>query len=419
MDVICRSENCTLCMACANACPKNAICVSQDEYGYERLAIDRVRCIDCGLCKQVCDSRGKVVRNEPQVAFAAQMKDKSNLRKSASGGAFQVLAQIVLEEGGVCYGCAFDREGGAFRAEHKRVDSREALSVLLNSKYIPSMIGNAYREAQKDLKMGRKVLFSGTPCQIQGLHAFLKQDYDNLFTADIICHGVTSTKIFNDYIGYIEARNGIKIVSYFFRDKKISWGTNFCYSYYKLNDPSKRIHEAHWPREESSYMMQYLRGNIFRENCYFCGLSNTARVSDFTLGDYWGIEREHPELATRKEARIVLRQGVSCVLVNTDKALKLADLLQEKMVLHEVPLVSVVAHNGNLREASPRGANRDLILNIYREQGYAQIEKDYQKETGRKIAIYRAKNALKACLPDRVRIMMYNSPTLRRIIFHD
>ena len=417
-DAICPREKCTLCMACVNSCPKGAIYLDYDEFGFEKIAIDPHRCVECGLCDRVCQRRRLVSRNEPRWNYAAQVKRKEELMASASGGAFQTLAKIVLDRKGVCYGCAFGKEGDGFRAKHVRVDTLAELPKILNTKYIPSMIGRSFSEAKADLEAGRLVLFSGTPCQIQGLRAYLNKEYENLLTADLICHGVTASRYFNEFIGCLEEREKIWITDYSFRDKSVSWGTNFCYSYYKRGDDAKRIRQKHLPREASSYTTHYLRGDIFRENCHACTLSCTDRVSDFTLGDYWEIEREHPEFVTEKKPRMSLRGGISCIMVNTEKAREFMPLLEERMIVHPVSLESVRDHNGNLRAPTPRGSARDRILNTYKAAGYGPVDEAYRKYVGKKMLVYRLKNILKSRLPDRVRIMIYRSAVLRRIVFH-
>lgn len=417
-DAICPHEKCTLCMACVNICPKNAIYMDYDEYGYEMIRINPHLCVDCGLCDQVCQKRQSVTRNIPRLNYAAQMANKTALRASASGGAFQTLAKIVLEQDGVCYGCAFDKENDGFHARHVRIDRLSDLPRILNTKYIPSLVGYTYREAMVDLKAGRLVLFSGTPCQIQGLRSYLTRDYENLLTVDLICHGVSGSRYFNDYVGCVENRENIRITDFSFRDKSVSWGTNFCYSYYKQDDELKKIRQQHLPREASSYTMHYLRGDIFRENCHTCTLSCVERVSDFTLGDYWEIEQEHPEFVISKRPSMSLRGGVSCILANTDRAQKLMPLLEKKMIVHPVSLKSVSDHNGNLQKPTPPGVDRERIITTYRTSGYQPIDDAYRKSVGKKMIVYRLKNILKSRLPDRVRILIYRSTALRRLVFH-
>ena len=416
-EKICDSQKCTLCMACVNSCPTKAIQVTADEFGFEKLSIEQEKCIDCGLCSKICKRRDDIPRNHPQKCYAAQMSDFSALKRSASGGAFQAIAEIILEKGGICYGAELIHNDNEFDVRHTRVVNLEGLKRILNSKYIPSIIGEIYKQAKQDLENDNLVLFSGTPCLILGLKAYLGKEYEKLLTVDLVCHGVTATKIFNDYVKEVEKTKRITIVDYQFRDKSISWGTNYCYSYYN-SDSSNQIKIRHCPREESSYMTHYLRGHIFRENCYSCSLSNTLRVSDFTLGDYWEIEVEHPEFVTKMKPSIILRKGVSCVLANTEQALKYMPDLRSKMTFYEVSLETIVKHNGNLQLPSKKGKGRAEFLNTYKANGYSLIEKQFQANMGKKIYIYRIKNALKAHLPDRVRIWIYNTPRLRRILFH-
>lgn len=415
---LCPQNECTLCMACVSICPKEAIEVSVGENGYEKLEINPHKCVECGLCTKVCKRRNEVEAKEPLVSYAAQATDREKLQNSASGGAFQMIADFVLENGGVCYGAQSILSDGHYHVEHTRIENLEDLHLILNSKYVPSNASSSYKNAAADLEAGRFVLFCSTPCQIQGLMAYLNKDYPNLLTADLICHGVTSTNLFNDYLSELEQRDNITVVDYQFRDKSISWGTNFRYSYYKNEDLSKRVKVRHCPREASSYMIHYLKRNIFRENCYSCLLSAPKRVSDFTLGDYWEIESEHPEFVTKSKPSISLRRGVSCILVNTEKARDFVQNISSKMILHKVSFESVAAHNDNLLSASKRGRGRDEFLQTYREKGYSAIEERYRKKVGKKMFVYNVKNVIKSRLPDRIRILIYRTPFLRKIIFH-
>lgn len=415
---VCAPQNCVLCMACANVCPTGAIYVSEDENGFEVVQINRELCIGCNCCTDVCNRRKDVLRQTPVKSYAAQAKERRSLQKSASGGAFQMLAEIVLASGGVCYGAAFDKVDKIFRTRHVRVASIDELPHILNTKYVPSIVGDAFREALADLSLGKLVLFSGTPCQIQGLKAFLGKDYDNLLTVDVICHGIASSRLFNDYVKQMEEDKGIKVMQYSFRDKGVSWGTNFCYSYCKKTDVQKQVRVKHCPREDSSYTVYYLHGEILRENCYSCSLAGISRVSDFTFGDFWEIEREYPEFITKTKPRIVLKKGVSCILVNTSKAEEYTQQLKSKMIMHEVLLESIVAHNENLKMPSHRGKQREELLLLYREQGYGAVEQRYKKTVGRKKWMYLLKNVLKSYLPDWVRICIYRSALLRQIVFH-
>lgn len=177
---ICCEEKCTACMACANACPKNAIGIGVNKYGYEKVVINDDKCVDCGLCTKVCARRMQIERHSPIKCYAGQSRDAEKLKRSASGAAFQMLAEIVLETGGVCYGCAGEMINGEYRANHIRVTNVDELQSILNSKYILSHIGTTYQQIKKDLENGKLVLFGGTPCQALGLKSFLNHSYASL-----------------------------------------------------------------------------------------------------------------------------------------------------------------------------------------------------------------------------------------------
>lgn len=414
---LCAQKDCTLCRACVNICPKDAIVTSRDVYGYEKLEIDSQKCIDCGLCSKVCKQRDEVKTNTPITCFAAQATDRDKLKLSASGGVFQILARQVLENGGVCYGSEGKLEDGKYTAAHIRVDAAEDLHRILNTKYVPSDATDAYKNAKADLESGKFVLFCSTPCQIQGLKAFLGKEYENLLTADLICHGIVSINLFNDYLDELEKRDNITITDFQFRDKSVSWGTNFCYSYYKNNSKSKKVKMRHFPREASSYITNFLKGNTCRENCYSCSLSNGKRIGDFTLGDYWAIEAEYPEFIIKSKPNISLKRGVSCVLVNTQKAEDYINNISSKMILREVAFNSIAAHNANLITSSRRGTDREMLLKIYREKGYSAVEEHHQRKIGKKAIVYKVKNSLKSRLPDRVRILIFRTPFLKKFFF--
>lgn len=401
---LCDQDECTLCMACVNSCPRDAIYIINDNRGFESLEIDDEVCINCGICTTVCSKRHEVETHTPICSYAAQLKDKKNLKLSASGGVYQALARHVLQKKGVCYGSYGRFENGKFKVEHICVDNEIDLPSILNSKYVISRIGKIYKEIKIDISAGRLVLFCGTPCQAQGLRSFLGKEYDNLIIADIICHGVTSAQVFNDYIDAIETIDNCQITSYTFRDKKICWGSNYRYQYITSN--GSKI-TRHCPREESSYSAYYLNGNLIRDNCHKCSLSNIHRVSDITLGDFWGVEKTHPELIVGKN-KMSIKSGISCVMANTNKGVTILRELELLLDEKEVDLESIVANNGNLRSPSfYRNQDRDDFWEIYKNNGYLPIEKKYRLAIDKKRTLFRAKNVIKSYIPDSIRIKLY------------
>ena len=195
-------NECCGCSSCFQKCPKNAIRMEENLEGFLYPVIDRDKCIDCGSCSKVCPQLKKIEKislGYPK-AYAMRNKNLDELSKSSSGGIFSVLANYVIDNGGVVFGAAYDSK---LNINHIKATTKEELSPIRSSKYVQSNIGNSYREAEKILKNGQYVLFTGTPCQIAGLKSYLMKDYEKLITADIICHGVPSQKLFHKYLDYL------------------------------------------------------------------------------------------------------------------------------------------------------------------------------------------------------------------------
>ncbi|HAR87529.1 MAG TPA: coenzyme F420 hydrogenase, partial [Ruminococcaceae bacterium] len=203
-------------------------------------------------------------------------------------------------------------EDGKLTVKHISVTDIAELPRLQGSKYVQSSIGFAYKEVKQYLLQGRKVLFSGTPCQIDALKGFLNKDYDNLILIDIICHGVPSQKMFNEYVDLLEDKTKMTIDELNFRDKKKGWD-NF---YLNITNSNKNK-DIFW--ELSSYYKFFVKGYIYRENCYSCKYATRKRISDITIGDYWGIRQQHPELFNDDKWFEYSYDGISCVMVNNEK----------------------------------------------------------------------------------------------------
>ena len=339
-------KDCCDCTACKSICPKDAIYIYLDEYGFEYPKIDRNKCIECGLCKKVCAFQNIEETNTPIETYVGVAKDENILLKSASGGIFATIAQMYLQNKGVVFGATLDNE---LNPIHMYVDDINLLNKLQGSKYVQSNIENTYREAKRFLIEGKKVLFSGTPCQIYGLKSFLLQEYDNLITCDIVCHGVPSPKLFEKYIEYLSVKYKSNVRGYNFRSKeKKGWGlvTKITMD----NGKSKFIEPDFDP-----YYSNFLDGNTYRECCYNCHYSSYNRVSDVTLADYWGIHKIHPDFY--REA------GNSLILVNTAKGEDIINLIGKNIKKIETNIDKAADNNKNLKEPSKRTKKRDEIYN--------------------------------------------------------
>lgn len=340
MDKI--TEYCTGCGACEQKCAQCAIEMKPDAEGFITAKIDNERCKNCGLCVRICPQNNDVSKNDSLKVLAVRDKDDKELRQSASGGAFAVMARRVLSDGGYVVGAAYVNH---FQVRHIIIDKIEDLPKLQSSKYVQSNTLNTYYETKKLLDSDKLVLYSGTPCQIGGLKAFLRFNYKNLITVEVICHGVPSPKLFAKYIRWVEEKLHGKLLSYNFRDKSYGWGLDYM-TKTKTKTKTKTC-------VLDPYYIYFLKGKTYRESCYRCKYCVPQRASDMTIGDYWGIENEHPEFNSTK--------GVSCLLINTEKGLDFFEFCKEDFFYLDSTFEQVAKINHNLIRPTPRPSVRDKV----------------------------------------------------------
>lgn len=362
VNLVSRSGQCSGCGACLNACPRNAIEMKPDDFGFSYPQISHSLCIGCGRCLRVCPFK---VANTFAVsirAFAAVHRSPGVWR-SSSGGTFLALASGVIRKGGVVFGVGWNQD---MVAEHMMVDSTDNLYRLQGSKYVQSDQKRCYSVVKELLQKGLEVLYSGTPCQIAGLLKFLGEPYHNLYTVDVVCHGVPSEQMHSAYIKYLEGLLDAKVADMNYREKSNGWSLRLKVDYEKRNvKKSKRFEYS-----DSYYYYYFEQALTLRDSCYQCPFARMERVSDITLGDYWGVEDYHPDIATR--------QGVSAVLVNSTKGLELIGLSQGLFLVESKP-EWVAAGNGQLtRPSSCDYARREEILMLWREGGARALAAEYK-----------------------------------------
>ena len=347
IDLLNKHYGCTGCRMCEQICPKGAISMKQDDEGFIVPIIDKEKCINCGLCFKRCPQLNSVnVENklEEPLTYAAKNKSVTEQTNSSSGGLFSVLANFVIENNGNVYGASFDSN---LRLHHTKVTKKEDLYKLRGSKYLQSNVENTYGEIKKDLDNNLYVLFVGTPCQVGGLRNYLGREYDKLILVDLVCHGVPSQKIFDKYILWLEDKNKAKVLEYNFRSKeKNAWGLNT-----KIIFDNKKI--KYIPANMDPYYKAFLDGTIYRECCYNCKYANEKRVGDFTLADYWGIEKQHPEFYDEN--------GVSAVIVNTIKGQKIFEKLEDNIIFIKSSFDNIKKNNKNLERPTKRLDIRNFI----------------------------------------------------------
>ena len=363
MQKIIDTKRCTGCHACFDACPKGCISMESDKEGFLRPVIDEKTCISCGKCQSVCPVIKEKAEKPAPKAYAVKSLIEDVRAESSSGGVFSLLAEAVLEKGGVVFGAAFDEN---FSVHHIYIENQEDLYKLRGSKYVQSRIGNAYKEAKQFLEAGRQVLFSGTPCQIAGLRAFLGREYENLILQDIICHGVPSPKVWEMYKAYREEKTGSKIKKVSFREKESGWKTSsvsiqFANGETYIENLQKDI-----------YMKAFLRNLDLRKSCYACHEKTVGRQSDITLADFWGIEKVMPEMDDDR--------GTSLVLIHSEKGETLFSALRDKMNMHEVEINEAIRHNSAAYKSVEKPIKRAAFLkNVTAENFTETVEKHLKK----------------------------------------
>lgn len=400
-----KKENCCACGACYNICPKNAIEMIVDEYGFKYPKINYDKCIACGACKKVCAFQNVIEKNEPLQIVAAARKDENKIMKSASGGIFAVLAEYFLSIGGIVYGAALVDENDTLVPKHIGINNLKDLPKILGSKYVQSDIGNIYKEIRTLLNNKKQILFSGTPCQVAGLKAFLGKKYGNLFTVDIICHGVPNAEFFKGYLDILEKNFNGKILDFKFRDKKDGWGP-YILSLDILKKNSLQSERRYIYLDESTYASMFLYTDILRLNCYKCKYTNSHRTGDITIGDYWGIEKEHPELLKINGGLLDTKKGISAIIINTEDGKLGVEKLCQEIVCFDTTYEKVAIANTQLREPSKYGRYRNKIMDLYKTGGFKKVDEYYYNKVLKKIIIKKKiKRYIPKCLLDKIKII--------------
>ena len=342
-------QNCCGCGACEQVCGVGALKMKADGMGFMYPDIDLARCTDCGACERICKFKGEEIERAsvPLKGYALKHKDRSEITRSQSGGAFAALSDHVLSEGGVVYGAGY---GDGLYVRHTRAVTPEERDAFRGSKYVQSDMGTVYGMMRRDIKAGKKVLFTGTPCQNAAVRSLFGNECDErIILVDLVCHGVASPGIWKDYLAYLEKRHGGKVVDAKFRDKKFGW---------------------HAHRESYSFAdgaVVYPRFLVYiplfmRPSCGGCKYSCMNRVSDITIGDYWGVEERMPGFETEN-------LGCSLALCNTEKGLRLFEDIKQSVEWREMESIRH-ALQPNLEKGTRLPANHAEFSRFYELHGF-------------------------------------------------
>lgn len=355
------SENdCCGCSACANICPQKCITMEADVAGFLYPVVDKEKCVACDLCHKSCPIvNAKSSSDKIPEAYWAINNDENIQMNSSSGGIFTLIAEEILSLGGVVFGAEMSEDCRLVR--HASVESISELDKLRRSKYVQSEIGDTYNLVKRYLLEERKVLFCGTPCQIEGLRSFLGKDYNNLLCVDFICHGVPSPRVWRKYVDYVEDKINSRVKQVNFRSKIYGWHS---YSMALLFDNKaeyiKRL-------DKDLYMKAFLSDVCLRNSCYNCKFKKINHSSDITLADLWGAEKIIPEIDDDK--------GISFVMIHSEKGVKTFEKLNDKMKSQPLDINEAITYNPAAVSSAVLTDKRAAFLNCIEQYDFASAVK--------------------------------------------
>lgn len=355
---------CCGCSACQSVCPQNAISMEADALGFLYPEIAQDKCVDCGLCARTCDftlrAKNPLVQNNDARTYAVRHKDMDEVSTSQSGGATVALVDWILERNGVVYGCGY---GEHFHVMHKRAATKEDANEFKGSKYVQSDMGRCFAMAAEDLKRGLWVLFTGTGCQVAGFLSFVrikKIDESRLLTCDLICHGVPSPRLWEDYLNYVENKRLERpVVKVDFRDK----------THYGWKSHKESFYTTYTTYTTYTYI--FYDHVAFRHSCGVCPYASTRRLSDFTVCDFWGYEKVVPEMGADNK-------GLSLMFVSTEKAESIFSDISGSLNHKRVDVNDCLQHN--MQRPSVISMDRERFERDYETKGFEYVMRKYGRE---------------------------------------
>ena len=358
-------SNCSGCTACVKACPKKCITLKGNEEGFLYPQINYSECINCGICESVCHYKNSPDTKKCDIVYAAFNNDEEIRVNSSSGGVFYELAKWIVKKDGIVFGASYDKD---FNVVHCGIEKEEDIRMLMGSKYVQSDIGDTYKRVQDELNADRYVLFTGTPCQVNGLLAYLGKDYENLLTMDFICHGVPSPKVWRKYLDEKINEFGSNIKAVSFRDKKFGW-KNFSMKI-EFENGKAYISKV----TEDKFLRHFLTDISLRNSCYNCNAKGINRAADITVADFWGIVKINPNMNDDK--------GVSIIMIRGEKAKGVFLEISDCFTVIESDIDTVLKYNPSVTRSVSKNPLRRAFFKCFDKFGFGAA---YEKCCGQGI----------------------------------
>lgn len=358
---ILQTNKCSGCMACLNKCPVGAITKVQKD-GFEYPKINENKCVNCGLCEKVCPVNTIYKTENVKEVYACKNKNDDIRLKSSSGGVFTIMAEKIIENNGVVFGARFDEN---FNVVHDYTECIDGLATFRSSKYVQSDLKDTFKKVKEFLNEGRKVLYVGTPCQIEGLNAFLNKKYDNLVLVDLICHGVPSKKLWKQYIKYRNKENKkIKNINFRSKEDTIWYKYNVVFEYENQKDVITHSQDV--------FMKLFLKDYALRESCYECSFKKINRVSDITIADFWGLDKIDQDFFDDK--------GVTSLIIHSQSGKNFFNEIKKSMEYKEMNINDITNFNPMYNKSTNINPRRNEFMEDLENMKFVEIIKKYIDE---------------------------------------
>lgn len=353
--------------------------MSEDEYGEHYPEIDADKCIGCGLCEKVCPelNQNNLSRYGKPKIYCCWLKDSEERKESTSGGVAYAISSAVIRRGGHVWGAAYDKD---MSVKYSEANTVEELKPLQKSKYVQSYVGDAYRKIKTELDKGEIVLFTGTGCHVKGLRSYLRREYDNLFTLDLVCHGVPGQGVFRKYKDWVEQKYCDKLLAYIPRPKRNSDGQEL--GFYSLAK-FRRIGEVKLERGGNSYFVGFQHNLFLRSACHTCQANGEERYSDFTVGDFWGLGKVAP-FKPYKERTL----GISMLALNSEKAKSFFEEFKECLVYEERSYKEASLSNTQYYKSATPSPRKADFRNDYLRMSWDELADRYMMLTPKEYVLY-------------------------------